>query len=240
MNPQDALDFANEVLAEHGLTEKGWKVKLDQAKRRLGVCKYRTKTIGLSEPYLRANNEAVALDTILHEVAHALAGPAARHGWEWKQWAVKLGARPKACAAATGLVQPKGRYQLVCTGCQTETQRHQLTAALRRNVKHGFLRCRRCRSTRFEVRENGRVVVAQHAEPEPVPVKTVAALAQRPAPAQAPRTKAELVLHFFQVYGGTRKQAAEFAGCTVSRVGEVIRANQDRIAKDGTTYRLRK
>lgn len=37
-------------------------------------------------------------DTILHEIAHALAGPAARHGPAWKSIARRLGATPKSCA----------------------------------------------------------------------------------------------------------------------------------------------
>jgi len=37
-------------------------------------------------------------DTILHEIAHALAGPAAKHGPAWKAIARRLGATPKSCA----------------------------------------------------------------------------------------------------------------------------------------------
>ena len=37
-------------------------------------------------------------DTILHEIAHALAGPGAGHGPAWKATASRLGATPKSCA----------------------------------------------------------------------------------------------------------------------------------------------
>ena len=35
-------------------------------------------------------------DTVLHEIAHALVGPEARHGPEWKAIAKRLGATPRA------------------------------------------------------------------------------------------------------------------------------------------------
>ena len=35
-------------------------------------------------------------EVILHEIAHALAGPEAGHGPEWKAIAIRLGARPRS------------------------------------------------------------------------------------------------------------------------------------------------
>jgi hypothetical protein len=52
--------------------------------------------------------------------------------------------------------------------------------------------------------------------------------------------KGEAVLAFFKEQGrngATRAQAAEAVGCTVARVGEVIRAHGG-FAQEGSTYRL--
>ena len=41
-------------------------------------------------------SEAEIRDTILHEIAHALAGPEARHGARWKAIARRIDATPRA------------------------------------------------------------------------------------------------------------------------------------------------
>jgi len=74
---------------------RGWKFKWDNATVRFGCCNYRTKTISLSRALTERNSEEQAKDTILHEIAHVLAGSNAKHGPKWKEWAVKVGARPE-------------------------------------------------------------------------------------------------------------------------------------------------
>ena len=86
---------AAQELRKHGL--HGWTFGLADAKRRLGVCKYRTKRIEIAEYYARHSPEESVLDTLRHEIAHALAGPAAKHGPRWKAVAVRLGATPRSC-----------------------------------------------------------------------------------------------------------------------------------------------
>jgi predicted SprT family Zn-dependent metalloprotease len=41
------------------------------------------------------NSEECVRNTVLHELAHALAGFAAHHGPDWQWWCRKLGARPE-------------------------------------------------------------------------------------------------------------------------------------------------
>ena len=68
-----------------------WSFAFDNAKRRAGACDYLRKRITLSR-YLSARyDDATNRQTILHEIAHALAGPAAGHGAEWKRIARSLG-----------------------------------------------------------------------------------------------------------------------------------------------------
>ena len=54
------------------------RVAYDSAKRRAGVCRFATQTLGLSAPLTTLHSEVEVRDTILHEIAHALVGP--RHG----------------------------------------------------------------------------------------------------------------------------------------------------------------
>lgn len=91
-----ALEKLRETLDEHGLTEKGWIASLGNHKRALGKCNFTRKEITLSREWVNVLPEATIMNTILHETAHALAGPYAKHGPVWKAWARKLGADPNS------------------------------------------------------------------------------------------------------------------------------------------------
>lgn len=68
-----------------------WTFDFDHAKRRAGLCSYTDRRISVSR-YLAAKFEDDEIhQVLLHEVAHALAGPAAAHGPEWKRVAAELG-----------------------------------------------------------------------------------------------------------------------------------------------------
>src|SRR5690606_25270933 len=60
-------------------------------KRRAGLCDYSSKRISVSR-YLAARYEDDEIHQILlHEVAHAVAGPKSGHGPRWRQIAIDLG-----------------------------------------------------------------------------------------------------------------------------------------------------
>lgn len=68
-----------------------WSFGFDHAKRRAGLCNYTDRRITVSR-YLSARFEDDEIHQILlHEVAHALAGPDAGHGPKWKEIAKELG-----------------------------------------------------------------------------------------------------------------------------------------------------
>lgn len=97
MDTRDAHDLARALLAQHGLTS--WSVEWDSAKTRAGVCRFPEQTIGLSAPLTRLHDEAEVRDTILHEIAHALAGPQAKHGPRWRQVARSIGCSGRRCTS---------------------------------------------------------------------------------------------------------------------------------------------
>ena len=75
----------------HTHLDPTWAFAFDNAKRRAGACDFTRKRITMSR-YLSARyDDETNEQTILHEIAHALAGPAAGHGPAWKRIARTLG-----------------------------------------------------------------------------------------------------------------------------------------------------
>lgn len=110
-----AYELANRLLREHNLNTWSFDINY-RAKRRLGCCKYRYKTIELSSWVLELCPEK-AENTIRHEVAHALVGPGYGHGQIWKRAAIKLGARPETCTSVAPEQMAPHKWFLVCPGC---------------------------------------------------------------------------------------------------------------------------
>jgi predicted SprT family Zn-dependent metalloprotease len=139
----EAVAEARAVLAEHGLD--GWSVVTDRAKRRLGICRYREKQIGLSRIHIEDDPRAAVRDTIRHEVAHALAY--VRHGHRghgptWRRMCAVTGAEPRTTAGAAAKIAPRDyRWTGVCVLCKAAWNRHKLTARARTG------RCGRCHGT---------------------------------------------------------------------------------------------
>lgn len=111
----DARFLAQALLRKHGL--HNWVFAFNRRRRVFGVCDFQKRTIYLSSPLAELNGEAEVRDTLLHEIAHALAGPKAGHGPVWQGVARAVGAKPRRCYSSQEVQQPQGRYQLVCPSC---------------------------------------------------------------------------------------------------------------------------
>jgi predicted SprT family Zn-dependent metalloprotease len=107
--------IAAQELSKNGLHD--WTFGLSNAKRRLGVCKFRSKRVEISGYYARNSPRESVLDTLLHEIAHAIAGPRAGHGPAWRVVAVRLGAVPQACDTTQQAVLEPGDWQATCPAC---------------------------------------------------------------------------------------------------------------------------
>ncbi|QJU52382.1 SprT-like domain-containing protein [Herbiconiux sp. KACC 21604] len=87
---QRVTRWANALIALH-LDARVWSFGFDNAKTRAGQCNYTAHRITVSR-YLAARYEDDEIHQILlHEVAHALAGPAAAHGPRWVAVAREIG-----------------------------------------------------------------------------------------------------------------------------------------------------
>ncbi len=155
-----ARRLALELMQQHGVGD--WSFAFDNAKRRLGSCRYSQRTLTLSGPLTRLNDEAVVRDTILHEIAHALT-PGAGHGLRWRAVAERLGAAPRSCVEAGAIAVPPAPYALVCDGCGARLPRY-------RRPRRRFV-CRGC----FERHRRG-------LGPRPQPLRVVSSPRERPGP----------------------------------------------------------
>ena len=86
--------MARRLMDEHGLT--GWTLAFIEAKRRLGDCHFQHRVIRISRTLALEGSEEQIRDTVLHEIAHAIAGHEAGHGPLWKATARRIGATPRA------------------------------------------------------------------------------------------------------------------------------------------------
>lgn len=122
MDLNTAEDLAFDLMDEHGLIDQGWTFEFSNRKTAFGDCNYPLQRIRLSKPLTLLNTEAEILDTILHEIAHAIAGGAAGHGPKWRSIARQIGARPQATGEGVGV--PKA-WKLECpAGCGFAIKRH--------------------------------------------------------------------------------------------------------------------
>jgi predicted SprT family Zn-dependent metalloprotease len=122
MNTVRAL--ARRLMDEHGLA--GWTFRFNQNKVRTGVCRRKLGQPGrveLSTHYVRLNDMALVVDTLKHEVAHAIVGPEHGHNKAWKAKCRDLGCRPVATYGAE-VRMPKGPYRALCPNCNEEFHRH--------------------------------------------------------------------------------------------------------------------
>jgi predicted SprT family Zn-dependent metalloprotease len=108
--------FAELKLKELGLSQKGWTFDLHRSIHTFGWCRFGGKKISISETLAAANSEEQCHDTILHEIAHALAGPDVGHGPLWRYQCIKIGANPNRLYD-NRKVEPVGDLITKCPTC---------------------------------------------------------------------------------------------------------------------------
>lgn len=135
--------LAHIEMTKWGLDSPAWVFEFNNRKKTMGVCQYpsvergRPGKIMLSKHFVEHNAESEVLDTIRHEIAHALAGRGTGHGPEWKRQCLLVGAKPERCGEAE---MPAGKWSATCGGCQRVYHKHK---APRLGSKYSCPKCGR-------------------------------------------------------------------------------------------------
>jgi predicted SprT family Zn-dependent metalloprotease len=130
--PEGVRELAELLMRQHGLD--GWTLLFDTSRTRAGQCRYGPREISLSAPLLSLWTRGQQLETILHEIAHALTYLTTGdrgHGPSWQLTCVRIGAQPTRCWGDDGEERIEGKYTGTCPNGHV-LRRHKLTRNARR------------------------------------------------------------------------------------------------------------
>jgi predicted SprT family Zn-dependent metalloprotease len=130
MNTYEAVTLANRLLNEHGFNYIP--ITLTRGKRTLGIARFKGKKpamLGLSKYLIQLNSVEIVKNTILHEIAHFIAGIDAKHNHTWKTVAKRIGCTGERCTS--NAVMPEPKWLTVCGVCDDVLgKRHRRTSML--------------------------------------------------------------------------------------------------------------
>lgn len=132
-------------LMEAHIEEPGWKFTWDNAKSRGGATRHSRKQISMSRHLVPLWTDEQVIDTLLHEIAHAMLPPSAGHGPEWRRTARSIG----CSAERTHSNETAPAAWLGSCGCEGRVfERHRLSERVRNAT------CRRCEQALVWVRNS--------------------------------------------------------------------------------------
>lgn len=138
MDLETVTQLAEAYMGEYGLLARGWTFEFHRSVMRLGTCHYGSRRITLSKVFAQHNEFPLVVDTILHEIAHALTCGDG-HGRVWAAMAEKLGAAPRTKKPMWALNIP-WKYVAKCGVCQREC------GSMRQRTRPAYCNCvRGCR-----------------------------------------------------------------------------------------------
>jgi predicted SprT family Zn-dependent metalloprotease len=127
MTLAEARELANHLMSQHRLVPQ-WSFHFDRSKVRFGRCNFGRKQISLSRYLVELNNEVEVRDTILHEIAHALAPRGAGHGPVWQALALSIGWSGRRCYGPE-ITRPTPKFKGTCPVCRSVVYRHRRSVA---------------------------------------------------------------------------------------------------------------
>jgi predicted SprT family Zn-dependent metalloprotease len=111
--------FDKEFSRVRGSLVEGWTLRLNPRLRNtLGVCRHSIREIELNGNWAKCAPEEELLDTIRHELAHAVLPAGKGHGVEWKLMAAWLGARPEQYSSLQKALHGYRGYLMHCADCR--------------------------------------------------------------------------------------------------------------------------
>jgi len=109
---ETALEITRKVLNENGLTD--WTVSANRRKRAFDVCRYGLKRIELSSILTPNCTDKSIMDTIYHEVAHALC-IGHNHDRVWKRKCIDLGGNGERCGSSDNYIDGNKEFLIAAT-----------------------------------------------------------------------------------------------------------------------------
>ena len=124
MDIKEAEILADSLMSQH-LADR-WKFKWDKATSRFGSCCNSSKTLTLSRKLTELNNIQDVMDTILHEIAHALdyeERGTSNHDKNWVKIAKSIGCDGIRCYGRHVITPPKppNKWIASCSNCDYTT-----------------------------------------------------------------------------------------------------------------------
>lgn len=113
MNTTLARDLALSLMAHYQLSN--WTFKFNRKKSSFGVCYFFQQRIELSSVLVECNSLDQVRDTILHEIAHAIAFTLyndCAHGIHWQEVCKIIGAKPERFADESA-IHAKPKYYMI-------------------------------------------------------------------------------------------------------------------------------
>lgn len=106
-----------ELFAAHKL--EGWKILFENVSSRAGQCNYTNKTISYGILFMLHADREQRMNTVLHEIAHAIAGAGHGHDAFWKRTFISLGGNGERSAERPASVYTTENYLWigVCPTC---------------------------------------------------------------------------------------------------------------------------
>lgn len=96
---------------------ESWSFRWGRGKRVYGTCYCSSHLIVISKVLAQLNPWEQTRDTVLHEIAHGLAGENHGHDETWRKYCRQIGARPERCYSSKDVVTPLPKYYAVCEHC---------------------------------------------------------------------------------------------------------------------------
>lgn len=155
MDLREARELAERKIAEHC---PEYRFKWMSRKNTFGLCRYSTKEILLSKLLVERNAPQRVLETIMHEIAHAL-HPTAHHGRAWKLQMIAFGYTPRRCFSNKDTEVIKGIYTCICGNCGPLKEYHRKPRIVsfkpgETRVKLPDRHCAKCKSRNVEIVKN--------------------------------------------------------------------------------------
>lgn len=144
MTLAECKTLAEQAMLEHGLTARGWRFEFDNAKRRFGACHHGLRKITLSRELVELNGKMRVYNTILHEIAHALAPRTSGHDATWRAIAKSIGCDGERLYSSLEVAKPKHPFIGTCPGCKRQVHRYK-----RMQIACGQC-CKRFNNNRFD------------------------------------------------------------------------------------------